>query len=246
LMRTGAYSLTAQTTIPSSTLPGHTSMLSGLCPSAHGVDWDHYLPEKGYARGTDLFDLAHAAGLRTVMVVAKEKLRQVVEPDSLDVFLWVNDPDGVVARRAAGLIPDGFSVLFVHLADTDHAGHSYGWMSLPQILSLRRTDSAIKIILQALEAAAMRETALIIVTADHGGHDGGHSGGTPPDLTIPWVINGPGVLPGPLESSVNTVDTAATAAWALGLPLPPEWSGRPVLEAFGLPDDAPRPAPRCR
>ncbi|MGE5248772.1 MAG: alkaline phosphatase family protein, partial [Bacteroidota bacterium] len=39
LMRTGAYSLTAQTTIPSSTLPGHTSMLSGLCPSAHGVDW---------------------------------------------------------------------------------------------------------------------------------------------------------------------------------------------------------------
>ena len=30
------------------------------------------------------------------------------------------------------------------------------------------------------------------------------------------------------------MDTAATAAFALGLPVPPEWDGVPVYEAFGL------------
>jgi hypothetical protein len=34
---------------------------------------------------------------------------------------------------------------------------------------------------------------------------------------------------------VNVMDTAATAAFALGLPIPPEWDGVPVYEAFGLP-----------
>jgi len=31
------------------------------------------------------------------------------------------------------------------------------------------------------------------------------------------------------------MDTAATTAFVLGLPLPPEWDGVPVFEAFGLP-----------
>ena len=33
LMKTSAYSLTAQTTRPSATLPSHASMLTGMCPS---------------------------------------------------------------------------------------------------------------------------------------------------------------------------------------------------------------------
>ena len=40
------------------------------------------------------------------------------------------------------------------------------------------------------------------------------------------------------------MDTAATAAYALGLPIPAEWDGVPVLEAFGLPA-AVRPQTVC-
>lgn len=245
LMKIGAYSLTAQTIFPSSTLPSHTSMLTGLCPSAHGVTWNEYLPEKGYAQGTDLFDLAHTAGLRTVMVVGKEKLRQITDPASTDVFQWVNDLDPIIAKRAAQLIPDGFSVLFVHFPDPDLDGHEYGWMSFPQLFTLRRTDQALQTLLDALDKADMRVGTLIIVTADHGGHNTTHGFDIPADMTIPWVAVGPGIQPKALTSPINTTDTAATAAWALGLPLPSEWAGRPVLEAFGFPDDAPRPQPRC-
>jgi arylsulfatase A-like enzyme len=245
LIAQGAYTYSAQTVMPSVTLPSHTSMLTGLCPSAHGVTWNEYLPENGFAQGTDLFDLAHAEGMRTVMIVGKEKLRQVTEPESTDVFIHVNDPDPVIAERAAQAIKNGFSLLFIHFPDPDTDGHTYGWMSMTQLLTLRRTDSAIKIVLDALDKQKMREHTLIIVTADHGGHGTTHGYDIPSDMTIPWVAVGPGIQPRVLTSAINTTDTAATAAWALGLPIPPEWAGRPVLEAFGGYDAALRPQPRC-
>jgi hypothetical protein len=95
LMQTGAYTFGAQTIMPSLTLPSHTSMLVGTCPAKHIVRWNEYVPENGYAIGTDIFDLAHAAGLRTVMVVGKEKLRQITEPASTDYFAFVDDTDKI-------------------------------------------------------------------------------------------------------------------------------------------------------
>lgn len=245
LIAQGAYTYAAQTVMPSVTLPAHASMLTGLCPSAHGVTWNDYLPENGYAQGTDLFDLAHAAGMKTVMVVGKLKLRQITEPDSTDIFIHVNDLDPKLAGRVAEITPNGFSLLFIHFPDPDIDGHTYGWMSMTQLLTLRRTDDAIQIVLNALDKAGMREHTLIIITADHGGHGTTHGYDIPADMTIPWVAVGPGIRPGILGSQVNTTDTAATAAWALGLSIPPEWVGRPVLEAFGGYDAAPRPQPRC-
>lgn len=244
LMQTGAYSLVAQTIHPSVTLPSHASMLTGLCPEDHGVDWNDYQPNRGYAIGTDLFDLAQAAGLQTVMVVGKDKLRQVTEPHSTDVFQYINDRDTVIAARVAELIPQGFNLMFVHFPTPDGMGHVYGWLSPEQYSVIFRADEALQTILDALQQAGMREDTLIIVTADHGGHGTTHGTRQPEDMNIPWVAAGPGVRPVVLSTAVNTTDTAATAAWALGLPLPPEWDGRPVLEAFGLPDE-PHPEPRC-
>jgi len=244
LMKEGAYSLVAQTIYPSSTLPSHSSMLTGLCPDEHGVDWNDYYPWLGYANGTDIFDLAQAAGLRTVMVVGKEKLRQITEPDSTDVFEFINDRDTVIAARVAELIPPGFDLMFVHFPTPDWMGHEYGWLS-PELYSvLFRADEALQTILNALQDAGLREDALIIVTADHGGHDTTHGTSQLEDMTIPWIIVGPGVRHMVLSSNINTTDTAATVAWALDLPTPSEWDGRPVLEAFGLPDE-PHLQPRC-
>ena len=38
-----------------------------------------------------------------------------------------------------------------------------------------------------------------------------------------------------LTTQVETMDTAATTAYALELPIPSEWDGVPVYEAFGMP-----------
>jgi hypothetical protein len=243
LMRESAYSLVAQTIFPSATLPSHASMLTGLCPDEHGVNWNDYIPGLGYANGTDLFDLAHVAGLRTVMVVGKEKLRQITEPESTDVFEFINDRDLVIAARVVELIPEGFGLMFVHFPTPDWMGHAYGWLSPEQFSVLFRADEALQMILNALENAGMREDTLIIITADHGGHGTSHGSSQLEDMTIPWIVSGPGVRHMVLPTAINTTDTAATAAWALDL-FQPEWDGLPVLEAFGLPDVA-HPELRC-
>jgi arylsulfatase A-like enzyme len=54
-------------------------------------------------------------------------------------------------------------------------------------------------------------------------------------MTIPWIASGPGIKAGKLQTQVHTMDTAATAAYALRLSIPPDWDGVPVYEAFGQP-----------
>jgi predicted AlkP superfamily pyrophosphatase or phosphodiesterase len=245
LMQTGAYSLTAQTIFPSVTLPSHTSMLTGLCPAKHGVDWNDYLPERGYAKGTSIFALAHAAGLKTVMYVGKKKLIQITEPANLDVFRFINDRDVVIAQDIADEFPVDFGVMFVHFATPDDMGHAYGWMTPQYISVVQRADEALGTLLKALDDHGLRQETLVIVTADHGGHDQTHGSRLPVDMTIPWVISGPGVRPGQLTTPIQTTDTAATAAWALNLPRPADWDGWPVFEAFGQ-TALPRPVPFCK
>ena len=235
LMQTSAYTLAAQTVHPSVTLVSHSSMLTGECPSKHGVTWNDYLPDNGYAQGTDIFDLAHAAGWQTVMYVGKEKLRQVTEPSSTDIFVFINDRDLVITRQLIENFPQDFGLFFVHFPTPDWMGHEYGWLSPEQLSVIRRADEALGQLLAELDARGLRSKTLLIITADHGGHETTHGSSLPEDMTIPWIASGPGIKPGQLMTQVHTMDTAATAAFALGLRIPPDWDGVPVYEAFGLP-----------
>ena len=132
--------------------------------------------------------------------------------------------------------PQDFGVLFIHFATTDDMGHVYGWLSPEQLSVVFRADEAIGELLAALDTYGLRDETLLIVTADHGGHDTTHGSSMPEDMTIPWIASGPGIQAGELTTLIHTMDTAATAAYALGLPIPAEWDGVPVLEAFGLPE----------
>lgn len=235
LLQSSAYSLTAQTVFPSVTLVAHTSMLSGQCPDKHKVNWNDYIPENGYAQVTDLFDIAHAAGMKTVMYVGKEKLRQITEPTSTDIFRYINDRDLVITKNLIAEFPDDFQLMFVHFPTPDWMGHEYGWLSGEQLSVIFRADQAIEQLVNELGARGLREETLFIITADHGGHGTTHGYSLPEDMTIPWIAFGAGIKPAALNSNITTVDTASTAAFALGLQIPPEWDGVPVYEAFGLP-----------
>jgi phosphopentomutase len=136
--------------------------------------------------------------------------------------------DDDVVTRALAEVNAERDLLFVHLPDTDLAGHRHGWMSAPYLAALARADQA----LGRLVAAA-RPSTTFIVTADHGGHAKDHNAGTTVDMTIPWVIAGPGVKRGlALTTPVRVFDTAPTVAVVLGLDVPTHMDGRPVLEAL--------------
>lgn len=235
LMQSGATAVGAQTVFPSITLVAHSSMLGGVCPAKHGVFWNEYDPERGYARGTDLFDLAHAAGMQTIMYVGKGKMRHITEPSSLDRFINIEDTDSVLMGSLIANFPQDFGVLFIHLLATDIAGHETSWMSPYQLSVIRQADAALGMLLDELDARNLRGETMIIVTSDHGGAGGAHGSDAREDMTIPWIAAGPGIQPKTLTTVVHTMDTAATAAFALGLPIPTDWDGVPVYEAFGLP-----------
>lgn len=235
LLAQSAYSLTAQTVYPSVTLVAHTSMLSGQCPAKHKVDWNDYIPANGYAQVTDLFDIAHAAGMQTVMYVGKEKLRQITEPVSTDVFRYINDRDLVITEDLIQNFPSDFQLMFVHFPTADWMGHEYGWLSGEQLSVLFRADQAIEKLVTELSNRGLMNETLFIITADHGGHGTTHGSSLYEDMTIPWIAFGAGIQSTALTSPITTVDTASTAAFALGLDIPSEWDGVPIYEAFGLP-----------
>jgi arylsulfatase A-like enzyme len=227
LAQRGASTWRAQTVVPSITLSGHASMLSGDRPDIHGMTWADWDPRGETIPVPTILAVAHEAGLRTAMVVGKPKLQHLNYPGSTDVFVVCGSDDDVVTRALVE-IHLGTDLLFVHLPETDLTGHRSGWMSAQYLAALSHADQA----LGRLVAAAPPSTTFI-VTADHGGHGQDHSAASPIDLTIPWVIAGPSVRAGmTLSQPVRVYDTAPTAAAVLGLPVPPSMEGRPIAEAL--------------
>src|SRR5262249_1734104 len=72
----GGHALSAQTIFPSNTLPGHASMLTGVEPSVHHVTFDEYRDTFQFSTPT-VVSLVHTAGKRSVVVVGKDKFRQL-------------------------------------------------------------------------------------------------------------------------------------------------------------------------
>lgn len=224
----GASTWNAQTIYPSNTLPAHISMLSGYTPDEHGVTWDDYSPARGPILVPTLFSAARAKGLRTAMVVGKEKFTTFRDTGACDTWVLAAPDDDDVAGRVPTALSARPDLLFVHLPDVDLVGHASKWMSEPYMAAVRRADVAVGRIVASLPA-----DTTIIITADHGGRPEGHGSDNPQDTTIPWVITGPSVARGKaLGSGVRTTDTAATAAFVLGVSLPPDAAGRPIYDAF--------------
>jgi arylsulfatase A-like enzyme len=227
LAQRGAYTYTAQTIFPSTTLPGHTSMLTGVEPAVHGITFDEYRETFQLQTPTALA-LAHTAGKRAVMVVGKPKLRQLAVTGSVDAYVEAMRGDDDVVNEAIVQLPAGFDLLFVHLPQVDQTGHASGWMSAEYLAQVQQTDAAVGRLLGQLPVGTT-----VILTADHGGQLKNHGSKESCDMTIPWIVAGPRVLHhGVLSRPVRTVDTAITALGVLGVAAPANAAGKLVSEAF--------------
>ena len=239
LMKRAAFSLTARTIRRASTLPSHAAMLSGFDVKQHGLYWNSWKPERGYIQVPTIFDAAEAHGGTAAAFVGKKKLEHIAHPGSVDMF---SRPGyfckKVVDEASKYLVDKRPQIEFIHFSDPDDLGHSQGWMSNPQLEAVRHTDKCLQTLMDAVAASGLDQDTLFILSADHGGHGHNHSGKIKEDRLIPWMAWGPGVRAGhKITVPISTVDTAATALWALGYPLTPGSIGRPVMDAF----DAPMP-----
>ncbi|MFO0603473.1 MAG: alkaline phosphatase family protein [Polyangiales bacterium] len=237
----GAYALRAETVGDSSTLPSHSSMLSGVEVEVHGMEFDDFRPHREFIRVPTVLYRAHDAGLATAMFVAKTKLRHIAIPGSLDVWSLPHWSCPRVARAAAEYLPTAPpGITFIHFEEPDGAGHRFRWMSRQYMDAIARTDACLATVMAAVESRADRDRVLVMVSADHGGHGRRHGTHSPLDLHIPWIAWGSRVVRGDFEAPVRTTDTGVTAMAALGLPLPADLTGHVVTRALeGAPASAP-------
>jgi predicted AlkP superfamily pyrophosphatase or phosphodiesterase len=244
LAHAGSYTFFGQTIADAYTLPAHVSMLTGVTSEKHGVTWNDYI-EDSYAKVPTLFELAKRKGLSTAMSVAKMKFIALAKPGTID-FAYLADEDkttdvDVEMEAVKIIIEHKPQVMFVHFGEVDVAGHARGWGSAQQMQKIHKADAHVSNVLAALHRAGVDQSTLIILTSDHGGSGRGHGPDDLPSKVIPWIAVGPGVrkdfdLTLLRGRAVQTMDTFATAAAALGIEVPYPIDGQPV-EGIFMPDE---------
>jgi predicted AlkP superfamily pyrophosphatase or phosphodiesterase len=229
LLDRGAYSMWARTTPNSITLPSHISMMTGVNPRRHDIEWNRELKttEPMYPRVPTLFEAAKRHGYTTAVAAGKDKFDMFDRPGVLD---WKYIPakgtvetKDVVAKADEIIRQHTPDVMLVHLPSVDTVGHKRGWSTPFQIKAIEEADAAVGKLLATLEELKLTDSTLVIVTADHGGAGYNHGPDDPRSRHIPWIAAGPGIRKGfdltiYAKLTINTEDTFATTCWMMGIP----------------------------
>jgi len=152
----GARTWEAYTIVPSTTLPSHTSMLTGVGIQKHQVLWNDYAPDKGLVKVPTVFSLAKERKLKTAMFVSKEKFAHLNLPGSVDIYLWPqpdDDAKSVAKAFAAEFGKTKPNLTFIHFRDPDTVGHATGAYSPEKVQALKDCDAALSTIKAAVAAA---------------------------------------------------------------------------------------------
>lgn len=235
LAREGAVCWKARAVQPTVTQVNWAAMLTGCMPEKNGIN-QHPVTEatlgKISSNSPSIFQLAAANNLSSVAFLGHWKLF-ALETNTPNIRFEHSpyEARNVSAIAAEHLARNRPALCFVYMGDLDGAGHKFGWLSSEQLNVAKTVDTSVGTLVRTLRDNEMWNSTLLLITSDHGGHDRSHSEGTEADFTIPWIAAGPLVKQGiVIERSLSTCDTAATAAFFLGLDAAPVWDGRPVTE----------------
>ena len=240
LANRGASSLCGTTVMPSVTAAAMASLLTGVPPEVHGLRSDSFRLPRLRGPLHPLPRVLSAADLPTSSFVRRLPWTFRGLGKRIARHLGVNNPcfAGRSCREILFAAWDQLAtqengLIFLHWPDADLAGHQYGWMSAEYIRAAQRLDQALGL-LAALADIERDPGTLLIALADHGGggadprdHDSDH----PLDRTIPLLLAGAAVT-GEELAEPTLLDVPATVLWALGVPLPDSYVGRPLYEAF--------------
>lgn len=190
------------------TLPNHASMMTSrgvVGARGHGQVSNDMPPaemtlhnntgEEAYV--SSMFDIAEDQGLSKALYVSKDKfvLFDQSYGEILDKYFYL-DTD----RKAQALINqfvedmqvNPFHLSFIHLVDTDSAGHGDNWTTPAYLDAVKRVDGYLGQVISLVEGSdQLRDNTDIIVTADHGGTGRAHGDAADPlNYTVPFYVWG--------------------------------------------------------
>lgn len=218
------------TVMPSMTLPCHMSLIHSVPPERHGVVTNTFVP---MARPVDgLFEQLRANGRRSAFFYGWGELKDLYKPGSPDYTAMVSGEknNGPLANHWAlrltldSLREENLDFTFLYLPWSDLAGHDFGWMSGPYLEAVADSWESIRQV-----TGLVGPEDVVIVTADHGGHDRIHGCDVPEDMHTPLLIRGRDIAPGTREERSGIMDLAPTICKLLGIPANRDWEGASLV-----------------
>lgn len=158
------------------------------------------------------FDVVHDHGMSTGLFAGKSKFvlyerswdAQHGAPDTTGeddgrdkIDVYVNRAD-IQGAFLTAMEEQRFNYAFLHYLDPDAAGHGFGWGGEAWDKAVQNVDDRIGEILDLVEGdPELAGSTVVIVSADHGGIDKGHSvSSVAINYTIPFFVWGAGVARG--------------------------------------------------
>lgn len=223
-----AHFLSAQTVMPSVTLPCHMSLFHSVTPERHGILTNTYVPQVRPVKG--ICETLRAAGKKCAFFYNWEELKDLSRPDSLAFACYLSGHvygyDQANPRLAqiakSYLTSDEPDFAFVYLGWSDAAGHHSGWMGEEYLAAVNNSWACIETLCRDLP-----DDYLVIVTADHGGHGRSHGSDLPEDMTIP-ILCWNKAFSSASKDGGSILDIAPTINSVLGVPADPDWEGTPL------------------
>jgi predicted AlkP superfamily pyrophosphatase or phosphodiesterase len=219
IMRWGMSTLEARAVMPTVSSPNWASILMGAGPEHHGItsnEWqidkftipptcqgpDGLFPNifsrwKEVQPNSKLAVFHHWDGF--ARLTPRSILHRIEHHKTAEATM-----DAAVAYYRAEQ-PD---LLFIHLDEVDHAGHTHGWNTPKYFEEAARADQLLGRIYQLLDMSKVR----IAVVSDHGGKDKKHGGESMDEMRVPFAIAGGSTPRMTIQFSLSVTDYALLMA----------------------------------
>jgi predicted AlkP superfamily pyrophosphatase or phosphodiesterase len=230
MIREGSTTLEARSAVESTeTLPNHTTVLTGRwvdqAASGHGVTFNEdtgvtvHETAGGYV--PSIFDVVHDHDGSTAMYASKLKFRLFSRswnthgaPDDIgsddgrakiDRVALERDDDQSAEALDDGLKTSPWTFSFLHVARPDEEGHDHDWMDSEYLRAVEKTDRLVgKVLDTVARDPKLRDSTVVLVTADHGGINESHADVTRPEnYRVPFLAWGAGVPAGKDLYAIN-------------------------------------------
>lgn len=232
----GVITYAAQSESPTISAECWGSILHGVTPDKHGLNNDIAAKERypSDSPHPSIFRLAREQRpeAKLASFTGWSPINDGIIEEDLDIHK-VSMPDAELVAALATYIQENqdLTLLFLQLDEPDGAGHRHGYgPDSPEYLEMiTLCDERMGQVLDAIEKSGMMEDSLILLVTDHGGGGAyrfGHGSDHPMDKNVFWACAGPCIEQGKEVGAISIRDTAAVAAYALGLQLPENWDSR--------------------
>jgi phosphopentomutase len=169
-----------------------------------------------------------AAGKKSALFYNWEELKDLARPGSLCYANFIaghdygyEEANKMLTDNVIPFLKTGVAdFTFLYLGWTDEAGHAKGWMGEEYLRSVDESFKCIEAVCRSLS-----DDYLVVLTADHGGHDRSHGTDKPEDMTIPILFYHPSFSSKDLGDA-NIIDIAPTIASVMGVAADGDWEGK--------------------